>query len=283
MNHPHLNPDENPANALYRLLQLLPANPTEFGLNEAQLCEAICFQARREHQIVRASQTMLQTLLPALPGAPRHANLFHVNMLLQTEADITNAMAEIYAVMVENFFARFPHLPRYPSLMPAPLAPGHAMASMPGPWPFVPASAQPATPGAPTATSTATQASAATHTGRQAGTENMARLLAEYDKHYYFPLGRLLQQLPGDISNQPRLSPEQGQMCLAASGFAAQAVASIQGGMNALETHFGKAIGSVSSVPEIKRFVDYLQAECEFMQTCEEEYRDAAQHVVRVV
>ncbi len=211
MNHPHLNPDENPADALYRLLQLLPPNPTEFGLNEAQLCEAICFQARREHQIVCASQILLQTLLPALPGAPRHTNLFHVNVLLQTEADITNAMAEIYAVMVENFFARFPHLPRYPSLMPAPLAPAHAMASMPGPWPFAPASAQAAAPGAPTAastSSTATQASATTRTGRQAGRKNMACLLAEYDKHYYFPLGRLLQQLPGDISNQPRLSPE---------------------------------------------------------------------------
>ena len=38
---------------------------------------------------------------------------------------------------------------------------------------------------------------------------------------------------------------------------------------------YPSAIDSVSSVPEFKRLVDYLQADCEFMQTCEEEYRDA--------
>ena len=153
-----------------------------------------------------------------------------LNRLLQTEADITHAMAEVHAVMVDNFFTRNPHLPRYPDLMPA--------------------------------------------------AHDTAQLLAEYDKHYYFPLGRLLQQLPGDITNQPRLSQEQGQMCLALSGFAAQAVATIQNGLAAMEAAMGKTVAS-DSMPDLQRLLDYLQAECGFMQTCEGDYRDAANHIVR--
>lgn len=259
--HPYLNPQENPANALNRLLQLLPGSSRDFGFNEAQLCEAICYQARRTHHIVCASQTTLQTLLPApaSPGEPRQTNLFYVNLLLQTEADITHAMGEIYAVMVENFFASKPHLPRYPSLMPARTQGASATAA------GTPAGAPGITPACPSA-------------------QDTAQLLAEYDKHYYFPLGRLLQQLPGDISNQPRLSPEQGQMCLVVSGFAAQAVATIKGGLSALETLLGKAIDCAgSTVPELKRFLDYLHAESEFMQICHDDYRDAADHVLRAV
>jgi hypothetical protein len=45
--HPYLNPQENPANALNRLLQHLPPGKQNYGINEIQLCEANCFQARR--------------------------------------------------------------------------------------------------------------------------------------------------------------------------------------------------------------------------------------------
>jgi hypothetical protein len=287
--HPYLNPAENPANALNRLLQLLPASMHDFGFNEAQLSEAICFQARRTHQLICASQTALQALLPApdQPGEPRHSNLFHVNILLQTEADITRAMGEVYAVMVEDYFTRNPHLPRYPHLMPA--APAPAMPATP--WPFATQAFAPP-PCAPHASATHTytpapaqSAPASTHDPHtHPSAQDTAQLLAEYDKHYYFPLGRLLQQLPGDITNQPHLSPEQGQMCLAVSGFAAQAVVTIQDGLGALETLLGQTIDSAgSAVPEIKKLVDYLQAECEFLQTCEGDYHDAANHILRVV
>jgi hypothetical protein len=275
--HPYLNPQENPANALNRLLQLLPASPGDFGFDEVQLCEAICFQARRTHHIVCASQTTLQTLLPApnLPPESRHANLFNVNVLLQTEADITHAMGEIYAVMVENFFGLNPHLPRYPSLMPAPLAPDHASANMPGPWPFAsrPSASRPCAP-----TQGAHASAAPTRV------QDIAQLLAEYDKHFYYPLGKLLQQLPGDITNLPRLSPEQGQMCLAVSGFAAQAVATIKGGLRALEAMLGKSMACAGSgMPDFQRLLDYLEAESEFMETCQGDYRDAADNVLRAV
>lgn len=93
-----------------------------------------------------------------------------------------------------------------------------------------------------------------------------------------------MQQLPGDITNQPHLSPEQGQMCLTVSGFAAQAVATIQDRLGALETLLGKTIDSVSnSVQEIKKLVAYLLTECEFLQFCEGDYSDAASHILRVV
>ena len=36
-------------------------------------------------------------------------------------------------------------------------------------------------------------------------------LMAKYDRHYYFPLVRLMQLLPGDITNAPHLTPEQGK------------------------------------------------------------------------
>lgn len=111
--------------------------------------------------------------------------------------------------------------------------------------------------------------------------QDTAQLLAEYHKHYYFPLERLLQQLSADITNKPRLSPE-GQMCLALSGFAEQAVATIKNGVPALEAAMGKTMLSASgSMPDMQRLLDYLQTECEFMQTCENDYHDAANHIVR--
>jgi hypothetical protein len=271
--HPYLNPQENPANALGRLLQLLPSRSTIYCFNEIQLCEAICYQARRTHHIVCSAQTLLQTLLPApnSPGEPCNANLFSVNVLLQSEADITHTMGELYAVIVENFFQRNPHLPRYPNLMPQPLAPGHVMANMPGPWPFARAHTQ----GAPAHPHEA-------HAPAYTSAPDTAQLLAEYDKHYYFPLGRLLQQLPGDITNQPRLTPEQGQMCAAVSGFAVQAITTIKSGLAALETLLGKTIDRAShNLPEIDRLFAYLQAETDFMQTCHEDYRDAAESILR--
>lgn len=119
-------------------------------------------------------------------------------------------------------------------------------------------------------------------------TPDIAQLLAEYDKHYYYPLGRLLQQLPGDITNQPRLSAEQAQMCIAVSGFAAHAISTIQTGLVALETLLGQPTNCTSNrtqdsiLPDIHRLRTYLQAEAGFMQTCHEDYRDAADSIARV-
>jgi hypothetical protein len=258
MNHPHINPHENPANALFRLLQLLPpAGTTAITHHEAQLFEAICFQARRTQQAIAASLVPLQPLLtpsaePDLAtGLQQHVNLFNASLLLQHEADITHAIAEIYQLMLTRFYQAHPDLPQF-------AAPASA-------WPFAPSPAP---------------ASAPTHAPMQA-----RNLIAQFDKHFYFPLGKLLQQLPGDITNVNRLTPEQGQMCLAVAQFAAQAVAILQNGLAALDTllaQVGKAGELISNQP-LRDLLAWCRAEAGFMQECGEDYRDAADNILRAV
>jgi hypothetical protein len=249
-NHPYINPQENPVNALFRLLQLQPPRPGPISHNEAQLFEAICYQARRTHHALAASLAPLQTLLidpaeatlPASsPNPPQqHANLANANLLLQHEADIIHAMAEIYQTMVTQFYCAHPHLTQHPASAPA------------------------------------------------------QDLIAQFDKHYYFPLGKLMQQLPGDITNVARLTPEQGQMCHAVAQFAARAVATLQGGLavldkmlaqmarrngglaNALATEFADSAA-------LRDLIAWCRAEADFMQECGEDYRDAAENVLRAV
>lgn len=266
--HPYLNPQENPSHALYRLLALLPQSAIPLTHNEAQLAEAICFQARRTHHIICASMAALQPVLAIVPGSsiPQHAVLADVWLLLQQEADITHAMGEIYHAVQLAFFLRHPHLPRYDNLQPAPPP-------------------MPATRSAATTPASATPDPAST--APTLSTEEAQALLAQYDRHYYFPLGKLLQQLPADISNVPRLSPEQGQMCVAVSQFAGQAMETLRSGLDALDKLLSVAREFAShasnmALPDVRGFVAYLQAEADFMQECRDDYRDAASHVLRV-
>lgn len=260
--HPYLNPQENPSHALYRLLALLPQSATPLTHNEAQLAEAICYQARRTHHIIGASMAALQPVLSPDATTPQHAVLADVWQMLQHQADMTHAMGEIYHAIQLSFFLQHPHLPRYGNLQPATAptpAAGHAHNMHASP---APASAVP--------TLSAQEAQA---------------LLAQYDRHYYFPLGKLLQQLPADISNVPRLSPEQGQMCVAVSQFAGQAMETLRSGLDAVDKLVGvvRECASHAAMPDVRGFVAYLQAEADFMQECRDDYRDAADNVLRVV
>jgi hypothetical protein len=70
--HPYLDQNENPCAATYRLLQLVNYHMQEkgaFDLNEAQLAEAITYQANQAHEIIIAGMAALQPLLPC-PSIP---------------------------------------------------------------------------------------------------------------------------------------------------------------------------------------------------------------------
>jgi hypothetical protein len=115
--------------------------------------------------------------------------------------------------------------------------------------------------------------------------EKARTLLAKYDKHYYFPLGRLMQLLPGDITNVPRLTPEQGEMCSVVSRLADSACSVINSGLAdlaELRRIADKAAPRVAT-PNFKAFVDYLQAEAEFMLENQADYRAAARNIMRAV
>lgn len=245
--HPHINPQENPTAALFRLLQLLPATPTSFTHNEAQLCEAICYQSRRAHQTIAAGLAAMCPLFPAPlePLLPQHINLANIVIHLKHEADITHTLGEIYQSMAFDFYRQHPHLQQEIDLHPS-------LPHMPGPD-IDPAAEQ--------------------------------ALKAEYDKHYYFPLGKLMQQLPGDITNQPHLTPEQSQMCQALGKFANDAFFTLSTGVESLGklNQIARQFADHIPLPETRDLLNYLQAEAEFMQETRDDYRAAAQHVAQVV
>jgi hypothetical protein len=109
-------------------------------------------------------------------------------------------------------------------------------------------------------------------------------LVAKYDKHYYFPLGRMMQLLPGDITNQPALTNEQAEMCAVVSRLAGQAAFVIGEGLTALEKLqlMAKESNVNRSLPDCTEFVAYLEAEIEFMRENMNDYGDGAQWIQRV-
>lgn len=229
--HPWLDPQENPAPALLRLLQSQPTNMQEssaFDLNEAQLAEAIGFQARRCHQCVSDG-------IAALQSAPADARLAGLIVHLQSEADATRQIVAHYDQMARDFFAN-----------PAPPAPARRF---------------------------------------MRNQMRVGELLAYYDKHYYFPLGKLMQLLPGDITNVPRITPEQGQMCEAVSRYAEQAATLLAAGVKAiaqLRTIASQYLRE-EALPDTAALVAYLQAEAEFMHDNGSDYGDSAHNVARIV
>jgi hypothetical protein len=243
--HPYLNPQEHPTTALYRLLALLPASTARFSHNEAQLAEAICYQARRAHHLIGAGLAAMHPLLPA-PGAPQlpgHAQLARIVIHLNHEANLSHAIGELYHTLLQDFYHQHPQLQSGINLNPD-LSTLAAVDTN-----IDPASAE--------------------------------ALTQHYDKHYYFPLGKLLQQLPGDITNQPHLTPEQNKMCQAVSQFAEQAAHTLGSGLETLEQLLKIAQNFAIAVPlpQTDSLVAYLQAEKEFMQECGLDYRDAARNI----
>jgi hypothetical protein len=116
---------------------------------------------------------------------------------------------------------------------------------------------------------------------RRAAAEKARALMTDYGRHYYYPLGRLMQLLPGDITNAPRLTPEQGRMCQAVSHFAGQAAFVIWSGLKAINDlqFIASKAAPLEPRPDTSAFVAYLEAESAFMHANKNDYRDAARNV----
>lgn len=108
--------------------------------------------------------------------------------------------------------------------------------------------------------------------------DEIKQSIANFDAHYYYPLGRLMQLLPGDITNVDSLTPEQGNMCRAVSEYAAQAHKTISDGLEAIDALAGKLyereLGNL--MPDLNEFMDYLESEAEFMECNKNDYGSAA-------
>ena len=114
--------------------------------------------------------------------------------------------------------------------------------------------------------------------------EQARALMDEYEAHFYFPLGRLMQLLPGDIANVPRLTPEEGRMCEAVSGFANRAYWTLYDGLRAIDLLLPLVDTSQlpQALPDMNEFRQYLAAEAEFMQANKNDYASAANNIKRV-
>ena len=109
-------------------------------------------------------------------------------------------------------------------------------------------------------------------------------VMAKFEEHYYFPIGRLMQLLPGDITNQRTLTPEQAEMCLAVSRFSEKAKAIIEEGIITIEQLQFMAMESllVGPIPECKELMAYLEAQLDFMEESMIDYGAAAEYIKQV-
>ncbi len=103
--------------------------------------------------------------------------------------------------------------------------------------------------------------------------------LHAYD-HFAYPLGALLQALPGEITNVGSLSLEERQMCSSVAALAYQAQETLMDGMAAL----GNLISASSDKAEATTLkhagalLGWLTNEVRFMTQCAAEYGAAAMH-----
>ncbi len=106
--------------------------------------------------------------------------------------------------------------------------------------------------------------------------------LHAYD-HLTYPLGQLMQMLPGDITNQPSLSMEEIDMCHSASALAFQAQETLLDGLEALGQlqEMAEEYADERPLPPIGKLIGYLSGQSRFMALCGAEYRAAAENVRR--
>jgi hypothetical protein len=245
--HPYLDAVENPSAALFRLLQRVPNfmdETTAYTLDEAQFAEAIGYQANKVHTILTEGIAALQPLLPLLPyHAP--APLASLRNIM---AHLTDE-AEATKTIANSFFNMaadfFADNLDYP------------------------------------------QVSDISIFERELHTVTVAKLAraveGNYERHDYFRLLGLMQLLPGDITNVPRLTPEQGRMCQTVGNLASRAKVLLWSGVKAINnlSFLLYKVAPDIRVPDTSAFVAQLKAEYEFMCASEENYRRAASHVFR--
>ena len=247
--HPYLDLNENPCVALYRLLQLIRDRIQEngaFDLNEAQLAEAITYHANQAHEIINEGMAgFRQLMLPTLETCPTQP------------ANISNLFAYLcHEADAAKSLAETYHgvmtdfCGKHPDLAPL----------------------------------FATTALAHARYAHQVQEQSRA-LMAMYDKHYYYPLGRMMQLLPGDITNVPSLTLEEGRMCEAVSLYANQAQETIEQGLRDIEK-----LADIMDVnrlggqfPDMTSFITYLETEAEFMERNKTDYGSAARCIQREI
>ena len=109
-------------------------------------------------------------------------------------------------------------------------------------------------------------------------------LLEGYARKYYYPLGKLMQLLPGDITNRSSLTAEQANKCLALCRFAESACTEIKSGL--LTIDLLQEMATVSKIrrpiPDCAKLIAHLEIELEFFQQCISDYGDAARHIEKV-
>ncbi len=99
--------------------------------------------------------------------------------------------------------------------------------------------------------------------------------------NYTYPLGQLLQALPGDITNQHSLSREEIKMCKSVAALAYDAQETLMEGLVSLgqlqaiaETH-----ATPAKLPAIGKLIGYLTEQARFMALNAADYSTAAENI----
>ncbi len=100
--------------------------------------------------------------------------------------------------------------------------------------------------------------------------------------HFTWPLGQLMQHLPGDITNQASLSAEEVRMCESASVLADYTHHLLLNGLEAVTPLLALAGQQAPhTLPAIGKLMQYLTEESRFMAQNAAEYGEAAQNLRR--
>jgi hypothetical protein len=99
--------------------------------------------------------------------------------------------------------------------------------------------------------------------------------------HYTYPLGQLLQALPGDITNQHNLSREEIKMCKSVAALAYDAHETLMEGLVSLGQLQAIAEGHATSatLPAIGKLIAYLTEQARFMALNAADYSTAAENI----
>jgi hypothetical protein len=111
----------------------------------------------------------------------------------------------------------------------------------------------------------------------QAEQERVAKLI----KKHVYALAKFMQILPGDITNQAVLTPNQAKLCMAVSRLAKLGERVLKEGLVMMDDLMGMALGytEIRYLDNFDIFVAYLEEALRFMQQSASEYEDAAIHI----
>jgi hypothetical protein len=92
-----------------------------------------------------------------------------------------------------------------------------------------------------------------------------------------FAVCRLMRQLPDDITNARKLTPDQAQMAHAVAFYAHEIQRTVVSGLAELGKLMHESESTCAdSMPNLGRLIKHLSVEAEFMQDAAQDYKDAA-------